>query len=483
MRMGGRLFADVLKGICVSLAATMAFAGAARAADAQAQPLHGPPPNCFDSFYDFFNSSPADCPLSYAGFTLYATIDAGVGFETNGAPFNGSFGPADAYLISKATNGSRWLLSPNALSSSVLGLKMSEPLGGGWSLIGDVEFGFDPYSLELSNSPRSLVQNNGLPLLAQSSNGDSSRAGQIDNSQGFLGLSNATFGILTFGRVNTLTLDVVNAYDPMLSSNAFSPLGWSGSFAGFGDTEIARANTAFKYRLDLGGFRVGGLAQIGGYDQGNGASGEYQAQIGGDFGALSLDGVASWAKDAVSLGNYSALPKHYNPDDLKATLSNNTGVMLANKYAIGPLKVFGGYEYYRLADPSDTYPSGFKSLGGFNVLPGAITYDAYAINKVMNVVWTGVRYAVTDQIDVTGAFYYEAQNNYSTKACKGTGIQISSNSCAGSLDALSFLIDYRPLKRVDLYAGVMLSNVYGGLASGYVQAQNIDPTVGVRIKF
>jgi len=36
---------------------------------------------------------------------------------------------------------------------------------------------------------------------------------------------------------------------------------------------------------------------------------------------------------------------------------------------------------------------------------------------------------------------------------------------------------------VDLYAGVMLSNVYGGLASGFVQAQNIDPTVGIRIKF
>jgi hypothetical protein len=29
----------------------------------------------------------------------------------------------------------------------------------------------------------------------------------------------------------------------------------------------------------------------------------------------------------------------------------------------------------------------------------------------------------------------------------------------------------------------MLSNVYGGLASGYVAAQNIDPTIGLRIKF
>ncbi len=55
--------------------------------------------------------------------------------------------------------------------------------------------------------------------------------------------------------------------------------------------------------------------------------------------------------------------------------------------------------------------------------------------------------------------------------------------CAGAYDALSFLIDYRPLKRIDLYAGVSLSNVYGGLASGYLAAQNIDPTVGVRVKF
>jgi hypothetical protein len=45
------------------------------------------------------------------------------------------------------------------------------------------------------------------------------------------------------------------------------------------------------------------------------------------------------------------------------------------------------------------------------------------------------------------------------------------------------LIDYRPVKRVDVYAGVALSNVYIGLANRFRQTQNIDPTVGVRIKF
>jgi hypothetical protein len=47
----------------------------------------------------------------------------------------------------------------------------------------------------------------------------------------------------------------------------------------------------------------------------------------------------------------------------------------------------------------------------------------------------------------------------------------------------SLLIDYRPVKRVDLYAGVLVSNVHGGLANGYQVTQNIAPTAGLRIKF
>jgi hypothetical protein len=82
-----------------------------------------------------------------------------------------------------------------------------------------------------------------------------------------------------------------------------------------------------------------------------------------------------------------------------------------------------------------------------------------------------------------GAVYYAEQNNFSTAPCTGTGIHTSSASCAGTLDAFSFLIDYRPVQRVDLYAGAALSNVYRGLASGFLQTQTIDPTVGLRIKF
>ncbi len=94
--------------------------------------------------------------------------------------------------------------------------------------------------------------------------------------------------------------------------------------------------------------------------------------------------------------------------------------------------------------------------------------------------WGGVKYAVNEKLDLIGAIYYAQQNNFSTTPCTGTGIHTSSASCAGTFDAFSFLIDYRPVQRVDLYAGVALSNVYRGLASGFLQTQNIDPTVGLR---
>jgi hypothetical protein len=144
-----------------------------------------------------------------------------------------------------------------------------------------------------------------------------------------------------------------------------------------------------------------------------------------------------------------------------------------------------------------------------------VTSNAYNYNRVLNTVWTGFKWYLWDNLSVAMGFYYQDQNNFNFSvnssgltvpaACTGTGAFISSNKCAGSKDAVSLLIDYRPVGRVDLYAGVMLSNVYGGLANGFTQTypysaplangkiftatattahtQEWDPTVGVRIRF
>jgi predicted porin len=544
----------------LALAIAMASVGAAGAADLPTKKeAPAAPVNCFASVWTWLDSTAADCPLSWGPFTVYGTVDVGLGYESNGAAYTAAWNNGVDSFMTKNNYGAKWLWTPNGLSQSVVGIKMNQslaPLGlAGWSIIGTVETGFNPYYGYLADAQRSQVQNNGQALTLQGANNDSSRTGQWDNSQGFIGVSNKTYGTLTVGRVNTLSLDAINAYDPMNGSYAFSPLGFSGSFAGFGDTEDARVNTAVKYRLDVpypsfygANFRVGGLVQWGGYDQGNATSGLYQGQVGADFnafrgtpfaGALSLDAIGSYAKDVVNLGTFTGtcavlksgpfkgetgcvtgLPQapgfptgdsFYNNTDVTATLSNNTGVLLVAKYKWQALTVSGGYAWLRQAAPSDDYLNGFRTIGGWNVpatipssFPGAsklfptqwTNFTNFNIPRIAPYFWVGAKYAITPQLDVTGAYYYLQQSGFNPAACayanttfvEPTGNsftvnRVNSNRCAGTEDAISFLIDYRPVKRVDLYAGLMVSNVYAGLASGFQATQNIAPTAGLRVRF
>ena len=238
-------------GIALAIAISPPSA-AAHAADLPTKKEVPPPPpaNCFSSLWNYLNSSRRGLPLSYAGITVYATIDVGFGYSTNGAPFNRSYANGVYSFVGKQSYGSKWLWTPNGINLSVVGINMKEAIPSlpGWSLIGALETGFDPYSGNLVNGPRSLVQNNGKALVLQSANADEPRR-PFDNSAGYLGISNPTFGTLTVGRVTSLTLDSVIAYDPMGASSAFSPFGSSGSYAGFGDAETNRANTGVKYRV------------------------------------------------------------------------------------------------------------------------------------------------------------------------------------------------------------------------------------------
>lgn len=151
------------------------------------------------------------------------------------------------------------------------------------------------------------------------------------------------------------------------------------------------------------------------------------------------------------------------------------------RYKYRNLTFYGGFEQIQFQNPSDTYPQGFTTLGGYTVLPGAVNSTDFDIAKILRVSWLGVRIAVRDNVDVAGAVYHYWQNNYNTDTCTNGGL--SSSKCAGTLDAASIMVDYHVTKRLDAYAGVMWSQVTGGLASGYLNTQNIGPTVGLRFQF
>jgi hypothetical protein len=248
-------------------------------------------------------------------------------------------------------------------------------------------------------------------------------------------------------------------------------------------TRRTRANTSVQYRVNIGAFRFAALYQFGGYDQGNGSNGALSAQVGGDLGGFSFDAVGSKVKDAVSLSNFGEypLPSGVAQNDLKATLSDNTSGLILLRYTFDGLKLYGGFEYILFRNPTDSYPEGFKTIGGYCVLPGYVTSTAYDNNKILRVFWTGATYSVRDDVDVAGAFYHYYQNDYNTSPCTDGGL--SASSCHGTLNALSAMIDYRPTKRLNLYAGVLWSQVTGGLASGYLYHQNFGPTAGLRFQF
>ena len=432
------------------------------------------------------------CPLSWNGITVYGTIDGGVTWLSHGAPFNGTSAVGADYLIQKYSNRAQWSLAPNGLSNSNIGIKGNEPLAPGWAFVFDLQAGFDPYSLQFSNGPHSVVQNGGVPLTSQNSGADSSRAGQFYNSVGYFGIS-SPYGTLTVFRQNSLTLDAVFAYDPLGASYAFSPIGWQGITCGVGDTEDCRFSTSVKYRVGIGQFRVAALWQFGGYSQNNGATGSYQFQVGGDIanlagGTLSVDAIGSYVQNAVSIALAGNTLPAVLPQVVTATLSDDSSIMLVGKYSKGPVKLFAGYEYIRYAPPSNP-GTGFTDIAGDYVCAGCAAINNTNINntafnagdKPFNVFWTGVKYAVTTELDVTGAYYHYDQPTYG--APTNCAVAVTPATCHGTFDAVSFVVDWQFARKFDAYAGIMFSQVNGGLANGYLNRSTIDPTVGLRFRF
>jgi predicted porin len=471
-----------------------AFASLAHAADLPTLPTTKPAdakpaePPCFSSLWNYLKSSIRDCPLSLGPLTLYGTLDGGFGYEQWGAHV-GRYADKPNYAIQRNSGDTHWLWSPNGLSTSTIGVRLSQKIGDNWKIVGAVEAGFNPYSLRLVNGPHSQADNNLLTTAFQRTAFNSARAGTWDNGQAFVGLSNPKFGTLTFGRTTLLSISALSAYDPV-TSVAFSQLGFTSLYGTFGASPTSRINTAFTYRLTYQGVRVAAQAQAGGYDQDNAATEQYQAQIGTDLYGFSFDAIAGYAKNALTFQSFggATLPAGFDPDSIvRATAKNTGGVELLGRYEWEKFKFYAGYIYSLSVNPSNTsYPNGVSSIApGIIVPPGFVTVNAYTVPRNLNTMWTGLRYAVWSNLDVAGGVYWESQNDFlaAPAVCTGSGSATSNSRCAGGRYSYSFLVNYRPVPRVNLYAGLLVSTVYGGVASGFLHTENVAPTVGMRVRF
>jgi len=437
-----------------------------------------------------------DGGLTWKGITLYGIIDAGVQYETHGAPFNDYWFAGGSDVVQKNSNNSVFGVTSNNMSQSRVGLQGSEPLHFlDFSGVFKLETFFNPATGNISDALKAVTQNNGRPLDEQSANIDSSIAGQIFE-QSFVGISSPTYGTVTFGRQNSTLADLFAKYDPQQLGYAFSLIGLSGTPAGGGATQDRRLDSSFKYSAKF--FDIVHLGLIYKFQDASAqtyptaGSGEAftatQVSLGAEYAGASVDVFYSKVRDAVAVGALSAtqvtgLPAlgYVLDNSLSGTISDNAAFGAMASYAFGPATFYGAYEHITYMNPSINLAPGFDDIGGYTL--AYVSNTAYAAaDKILQVYWAGARYAFNEHLTAAVAYYGEKQNAYATGKEAGCSSVVSSK-CSGNLNVVSVSLDYHFTKRFDSYAGAMWSNVSHGLANGYLETTMIDPTIGLRYSF
>lgn len=425
-----------------------------------------------------------DESLTWQGITLYGVVDVGIQYDTHSAPFTPYRPSASGNIVRQNSYDSPVGLTPSNMGQSRVGLQGIEPLVGDWEAIFQIETFFNPQSGQIADSLKSLAENNGKALTRQSIGIDGSSAGQAFQTA-FVGFRSERFGELTFGRQVTLLSEGMITYDPNYLSTAFGLLGASNTYAGGGSSEDNRLDSTVKYLL--------GSAQpmhLGALYKSNGSNGSgrtaLQANLGGSFAGASVDAFYSKAKSSITASALSATQVAALPagdsvsNSLAGTVSDNTAYALMGSYKVSVVKLFAGYEYVKYVDPNVPLSAGYSDIGGYVL--AFVNNTAYKNPKINQVYWTGVRYAVLPQLELTAAYYGVHQSAYASGSEAGCSTSAHS-TCSGSLQAVSFDADYRFNVHFDVYLGAMYSAAHDGFASGYINTTNINPTVGVRFKF
>jgi predicted porin len=441
----------------------------------------------------------ADSSLTWNGITLYGIVDIGLQYQTHGVPASDYFPAGTETIIQKNSAGSVTAVTPSNFSQSRIGLSGNEPLVGDWAGVFRLETFFNPQSGDISDALKSMALNNGRAVSAQTTNVDSSVAGQYFAGAAYAGFSSPTIGSFTFGRHVTPLADGIAKYDPLSASQAFSLIGFSGTTAGGGVTEDRRLDQSLKYTGKYGALHLGALYQF------SGASGStntaFQATIGGDFAGGSIDAYYAKKYDAVAAAPLaltditklnaacsgvgavvpapSVTPCFSLSNSLKGTISDNTTYGVMGLYSFGALKVSAGYEHIQFTDPTNPLQAGSLIIGGYVL---AVTSNvAYEFNdKTLQVFWAGFKWSLTPDFDLLAAYYGYKQNSYGKVSCSNN----SAGTCSGTENSFSIVADYRFSKRFDGYIGTFYTGVQDGLANGFdLNTSTLSTTAGIRFKF
>jgi len=503
----------------VALASSLVLDPTVRAA---AESPASEPATC-TSFKEF---TATDCSLTWHGITVYGTYDIGLGWVGHGLPENG-YNYEGESLVNRNGNHSQFLIAQNNLSQTGLGIRAKEEILEDWYVVFNASTGINPQSGQLANMGATNTINAGLPRGSYSFVGDGARAGQPINDEFYGGVSSTQFGTLTFGRQRALGTDAMLAYDPASGAYSFSFIGYNGLMAGGGDTQDTRWDQSLKYRIAYGPAHLGVMYKFvdgqGGCFSAAGTwtaatctpeaahNSAYGFDLGAEYAGFSADIVYQRVYQAISVVNpllgpqsptqpYQSTTDSINTNPITGAnligttnteygiVTDNSAIMVAAKYTWNPFRFYVGYEHIRQTNPSNPLGVGASAAGGY--LLSGVEDNNLDSPKVVQVFWTGVKYAYDSKTDITLSYYLELQNDFRIPSACSPSAGFRS-SCSGNLNEVSLYVDHHFTKRFDAYAGIAYSEVSGGLGIAiphgpgvpYYFDNNIAPTVGGRFAF
>jgi hypothetical protein len=172
--------------------------------------------------------------------------------------------------------------------------------------------------------------------------------------------------------------------------------------------------------------------------------------------------------------------------------------MVSAKYQVDRLKLYAGWNLNSFSAPDNPQSataciqdqSGLLLGGGCG---NGTSFNNVILNgRIFQIAWFGGRYALTDSLDLSAAYYHAWQNQFTTNA-GGVPFGQTTNSCglhpnlsiqcAGTQDVVSILLDWKFAPKWDTYIGTEYTHQDGGLIAGYLNNNNWSTTAGVRFRW
>ncbi len=426
--------------------------------------------------------------LAQADVTLYGILDVGVASETHSGDFSPTFVTGVVPTGSPAQHlGTSVGMMNGGEKQTRWGVKGWEDLGNGNKAFFQMESAFSLGTGALGTSalagscqPKTAGSNLcGTPSTNMIA--DTSLNNQLFGRNAFVGLSNTEYGALTFGRQNSLDLDVITStaggYDPV-NAQMFSPINFSGFYGGGGATDSARVDNAVKYSNKFYGVDLNAMYGLGGMAGNNSARSTGQMGLGLERDRFGVEVVGQYARDTTQIG---AAPQANTVNATFMDLHSFTGAL---RYSVtDALTAKVGGQYIRWSTPSNySTLSGMTQIYTYTLNPVGNGSALFSGAKEYNVYWLGANYQFTPKLKVSVG-YYDVLIKAGTYGSSATSLTPAGSAAVGSgADRYSsVLVDYDLSKRTNLYAGYMHDEKGGSANVGSYGPNQTYDTVGAGI--